>query len=163
MNFDSYLIDHTDVDWASVLSTWHWYLPSELTIWIMNQFGDLFVLLDDEAIHMFDVGGGTLKRVANSQDEFCDLLNRGDNANQWLMIPLVDKLVASGKLLKPGYCYGYMQSPVLGGDYTDENTIVIPIAEQYGVNGSIHEQVKNLPDGSKVTLWVTEGDRHDNA
>lgn len=108
---------------------------------------------------MFDVGGGTLERVADSRDGFSDLIDREDNANQWLMIPLVNELVASGKLLKPGYCYGYLQSPILGGDYTVENTIVIPIAEHYHVNGSIHEQIKDLPDGSKVTLRVTEIDQ----
>ncbi len=156
MHVEDHLVDHSEVDWAVVLSPWHWFLPSELTVWLMNRFGDLFIVLDDGTVHMFDVGGGTLERLADSRDAFCDLLDRDDNANQWLLIPLVEKLAASGKLLKPGYCYGYLQSPVLGGDYTVENTIVVPIAEHFGVNGSIHEQIRDLPDGSKVTIRVTD-------
>ncbi|MDA1053475.1 MAG: hypothetical protein O3C40_23750, partial [Planctomycetota bacterium] len=34
------------------------------------------------------------------------------------------------------------------GDYTVENAIVIPIHEHYSVNASIHEQIKDLPDGT---------------
>ena len=158
MNVDDYLIDQSDVDWSSVLSPWQWFLPPELTVWLMNRFGDLFVVLDGDAVHMFDVGGGTLDRVADSRDHFCNLLDLDDNANQWFMIPLIDKLVAAGKTLKSGYCYGYLQSPVLGGDYAVDNTIVIPIAEQYGVNGAIHEKIKDLPDGAEVTIKVTDGD-----
>ena len=156
MNIDDYLLDHSDVDWGSVLEPWDWLLPPEFTVWLVNRFGDLFVVLDDDSVHMLDVGGGTFEQVASSRDSFCDLLAIDDNANQWLMIPLIDKLVASGKILGPGSCYGYLQSPVLGGDYTIENTIVIPIHEQYGLNATIHEQIKDVPDGTRVKIDFTD-------
>ena len=105
---------------------------------------------------MLDVGGGTFERVADSRDDFCNQLDADDNANQWLMIPLIDKLIAAEKRLRTGYCYGYLQPPVLGGDYTVDNTIVIPIVEHYGLNASIHAQIKDLPDGSPVTLKFSD-------
>ena len=147
-----YLIDHVDIDWAIVLRPWHWLLPEEFTVWLVNCFGDLFLVFDDGTVHMFDVGGGRVTQIARDRDDFLNLIDEGDNANQWLMIPLIDRLVAADVVLKPGYCYGYRQPPVLGGDYTVENTVVIPIAEHYSFHATIHEQIKDLPDGSQVTI-----------
>jgi len=152
MSLDDYLLDQSGVDWPSVLAPWHWLLPAELTVWLANRFGDLCTVLADGTVHMLDVGDGTFEQVAVSRESFCDLLDRSENANPWLMIPLIDKLVAAEKCLRPGYCYGYLQSPVLGGDYTVQNTVVIPIHEHYSLNAELHEQIKDLPDGTAVRI-----------
>lgn len=152
ININDYLLDVTNIDWPSILVPWRFLVPAELTIWLVNQFGDIFAVLEDSSVHMLDVGGGTFKRVADCRDDFCSLIDMDDNANQWFMIPLIDKLVAAKKRLNAGYCYGYLQSPVLGGDYTVENTVVIPIEEHFGLNASIHTQIRDLPDGAPVTL-----------
>lgn len=154
MTLHDYIIDHRGIDWASVLRAWSWLLPTTLTVWIMNRFGDLFLVLDDGTVHMLDVGVGTLTKVAESRDDFANRLDDGDNANQWLMIPLIDRLVTSGLTLQVGECYSYKQPPVLGGDYTVENTCVLPIREHYGAYASIHTQIKDLPDGTEVVINV---------
>ena len=154
MPLHDYIIDHRGIDWPTLLRDWSWLLPPVITVWIMNRFGDLFVVLDDGTVHMLDVGGGTLRKVAESRDDFANKLDEGDNANQWLMIPLIDELVASGVTLGEGQCYSYKQPPVLGGDYTVENTCVLPIPEHYGAYGSIHNQIKDLPDGTEVVINV---------
>jgi hypothetical protein len=156
LDINDYLLDVTEVDWSSALRPWRFLVPAEMTIWLVNRFGDIFAALDDGSIHMLDVGAGTFDRVSVSRDEFCNLLDMDDNANQWLMIPLIQKLVAADKRLRPGYCYGYLQPPVLGGDYTVDNTIVIPIAEHYGLNASIQTQIEDLPDGSAVKFTIAD-------
>lgn len=156
MNIDDYLIDSTEVDWPVVLKDWRWLLPDSLTVWLVNRFGDVFYVQDNGSIHMLDVGGGAVERVADSREQFCDLLDIDDNANDWLMIPLVDDLVAAGRPLKNGYCYGYLRNPVLGGEYTVDNSIVIPILEHYGLNAEFHQQIKDLPDGSSVKIDFTD-------
>jgi hypothetical protein len=154
MSLSDYIIDHRNVDWPTVLREWSWLVPPTFNVWIMNRFGDLFIVLDDGTVHMLDVGGGTLKKVAESRDDFANELDDGDNANQWLMIPLIDRLVAAGLTLREGQCYSYKKPPVLGGDYTVENTCVLPIPEHFGANGSIHNQIKDLPDGTQVMINV---------
>ena len=72
------------------------------------------------------------------------------------MIPLVDEIVAADKTLSPGYCYSYLQLPILGGEYSINNTTMVPIKEHYGLSGEIHKQIKDLPDGSKVTIKFKE-------
>jgi hypothetical protein len=156
MTLHDYTIDHRGIDWPSMLGDWSWLLPATLTVWTMNRFGDLFIVLDDGTVHMLDIGGGTLRKVADSRDDFTTKLDEGDNANQWLMIPLIDRLIASGFTLREGQCYSYKHPPVLGGDYNVQNTCVLPIGEHYAAYASIHNQIKDLPDGTEVVLKVTK-------
>lgn len=158
MELSDYLIDHSTIDWATVLRDWKWLLPKRFTVWLMNRFGDLFIVLDDGSIHMLEVGGGTLERVANDRDEFATLIDEGDNANLWLMIPLIDDLVAAGMTLPDGKCYGYRLSPVLGGEYTVANSFVISIAEHFSFHAYLHQQIKDLPDGAQVVLTFPDAE-----
>ena len=120
----------------------------------MNRFGGLFLEFDDGTIRMFDVGGGTLTDIECDRSYFHTLIGEGDNANQWLIVPLVDKLVSAGIVPEPGHCYGYRQPPVLGGEYTAENVKIRPIVEHYS---NIHEQIENAVDnGTVVTFEVSK-------
>lgn len=152
MLIHNYIIDHTDLDWHALLHEWTWLIPPAFTVWIMNRFGDLFIVLEDGSIHMLDVGGGTLRKVAENRADFATRIDDTDNANEWLMIPLIDRLVSQGVTLAGGRCYSYKVPPVLGGTYTVENVSMLPIVEHYGAYGSIHRQIMNLPDGAEVIL-----------
>lgn len=152
MSLQDYIIDHRDIDWPPVLKEWSWLLPRKFNVWLMNRYGDLFIELDDGPIHMLDISGGTFEKVAASREDFATLIDEGDNANQWLMIPLIDRLVEAGRLLKDGQCYSYIRPPLVGGDYTVENTSIVPIAEHFGVYASIHQQLKDVPDGTEVVI-----------
>jgi hypothetical protein len=152
ISVQDYLIDQGAIDWPEVLSAWRWLLPSELTLWFANRFADLFLLLPDGTVHMLDVGAGSLAKLADSRDDFSSKIE--ENANNWLMIPLVDQLVAAGKRLQPGQCYGLIMPPVIGGDYTIENCAVYPIGDYLGAYGSIQEQISDLPDGTQVVIKV---------
>jgi hypothetical protein len=151
---NDYLIEQSGIDWPAALAGWSWLLPPEFTVWLVNRFADLFLVLSDGSVHMLDVGAGTLRRVADSRDDFCTKIDEGENVNEWLMIPLVDRLVAAGIRLQLGQCYGFKTPPVLGGPYTPENVGPIPIGDYLGGYGSIHEQLRDVPDGAQVVLDV---------
>lgn len=150
MNVNDYLIDQAGYDWSKVLADWHWILPSGFTIWLINRYGDLFIVLDDGAVHMLEVGGGNLSKVADNRNHFAELIDHTDNSNDWLMIPLVDKCVDAGLHLSAGQIYSYKVPPILGGDYTVDNTEVTDIEVHFSVLGQIQNKVKDLPDGTKV-------------
>jgi hypothetical protein len=154
VSIHDYLIDHAAFDWPRLLSAWAWLLPPRVRPWLMNRYGDLFLIYPDGTVHWLDVGRGAVEQVAASRDEFSTKLDEGDNANQWLMIPLVDRAVAAGVRLGPGQCYGFKRPPVLGGDYTVENTAVLPVAEWLGFSGELHEQLREVADGDHVRLVV---------
>jgi len=153
----NYLIDHSQFDWPALLTEWAWLLPPKLTVWLMNRFGDLLLVSEDGSVHMLDVGGGSLTRLAEDREDFCRQLDEGDNVNQWLMVRLVDRVVAAGLRLGPGQCYGYKVPLVLGGDYTVENTAVRSVTEHIDFCGSLHHQIADLPDGAQVVLTVRDG------
>lgn len=164
LRLSDYIIEHAAIDWSDLLSEWAWLLPRKFKVWIVNRFGDLFLILDDGSVHMLDVGGGSLKRVADSRDDFASRLDEDENANDWLMIPLVDKLVAAGVSLRPAECYSYVELPILGGGYTADNTRVVSISQHYKAFGPIHEKLKDLPDGTYVKFEVAErSDEADDA
>lgn len=154
MNINDYLIDHQSFDWAALLSDWDWLLPAEFSVWLMNRFGDLVLIADEGVILFFDVGVGAVERIANNKADFSQKLDAGDNANVWLIIPLIDQLNATGLRLNEGHCYSFLTPPILGGEYSVKNTVTLPITEHYGVYASIHDQIKALPDGAQVVMKV---------
>jgi hypothetical protein len=154
MDINDYLIDHSASDWCTLLADWHTLLPAEFNVWLMNKFGKLFLVATDGTILYFNVTGWAIEKVAENKDEFCDLLNDDGNANYWLMIPLVDKMVAAGITLTDGRCYCFKIPTMLGGEYSVENAATISIEEHFRVNADLYEEVKDLPDGTKVELRV---------
>ncbi len=149
-----YLLDHATWDWPVLLRKWTWLVPPSFTPWIVNRFGDLFIILGDASIHHLDIGVGTLYQVAPNRDEFCKLIDDSENSNNWLMIPLVDQLVAANKTLSVGECYSYRLAPAFGGSYTIENTKVLPVAQHYDTFGPLHELAKDVPNGTQVQFKV---------
>ncbi|WP_148087920.1 DUF1851 domain-containing protein [Gemmata obscuriglobus] len=127
--------------------------------WRMNRYGDLFLISSDGAVSMLDVGTGTLTTVASNATSFDAQLTDEEIADQWLMGSLVESAVAAGLMIGRGECYGFKRPPVLGGDYTVENTFVLPVSEHLAFLGELHKQLRDMPDGSSVELKIRrEGD-----
>jgi hypothetical protein len=115
----------------------------------VNRFGDLFVIFDDRSVHMLDVNSGTVTRVANDRDDFAGQIDRDDNANNWLMIPLVDQCVAAGLSLRSDQCFAYRVPPILGGQYPIANVEPFDLAVNYSLMSHICTQVEKLPEWHK--------------
>ncbi len=150
-----YLLDHAGQDFGAMLKAWHWLLPSALTVWLVNRFGEFIFVFEDGSVHYLDIGSGTLERIAGSRDHFRELIDQHDNANQWLMAPLVDECVESGLSLDPRQCYAFRVLPVFGGEYKIENVMVSKLHGYVEFAGLVHQQIRDLPDGSQVGIVVT--------
>ena len=152
LSVDDYLIDQRGFDWPKLLETWTWLLPSEFSVWLVNRYAELFLVFPDGTVHWLQTDGGSFTKVAENREEFATRID--ENANDWLMIPLVDRCVAAGRVLGLGQCYGFKMPTILGGDFTVENTGVLSIGDYLASRGSIHEQLCDVPDGTKVTLDI---------
>jgi hypothetical protein len=64
--------------------------------------------------------------------------------------------VTAGMTLGPSRCYGFRIPPVLGGSYDLENVVTISQVERYSVMADICRQIKDVPDGTRVKLVVTD-------
>ncbi len=101
MNLHDYLIDLEGKDWQSMLSAWAELLPATFTMWMVNRFGNVIVIVEDGSIHILDIHAATFEQVATSRDHFSDLADIPVSADDWVMIRLVDQGVAAGIELKP--------------------------------------------------------------
>lgn len=159
MHLSDYLLDQPPHDWPTMLAPWHSMLPEEFTLWMVNRFGDLFIILDDGRVDMVDIGAASRQTLAASRDEFSDKLDEGENANVWLMIPLVDACVAAWMALRPGQCYSFKIPPLLReGEYKLENVAILNVEAHYSFYGHIYNETKDLPEGAKVRLKELEQD-----
>jgi hypothetical protein len=154
IDVQDYLIEQAGKDWAGLLSGWVEMLPSSFTVWLVNKFGDVIAVFDDGSVHLLDIGACALKRVSASREEFIALIDVDDNANDWLMIPLVDQCVAASMCLGVDQCYGFKIPPLLGGGYDVGNVAAISLSEHYSCLANLYHQSKDLPDGSKVRIVV---------
>lgn len=155
MDISDYLIEQQGKDWAKLLSDWAWLLPNDLTVWMVNRFGDIVLVLDDGTVHFLDVGAGTLKQIAETREDFCVKVDADDNAGIWFLISLVDECAEAGMSLSVDQCYTFKLAPVFGGQYSIENIEVGDLEVNYSLLGQTHDQIKDLPDGSTVNLVVS--------
>lgn len=156
MNLQDYLINQEGKDWPNLLSGWDFLLPASFTVWLVNAFGDVFAVFDDDSVNLLDVGNGTIERIAKDRDECAQKIDLHHNANAWLMLNLVDACVKSGLKLSPDQCYGFKIPPILAGTYKIDNIVPTDLSVHYSFLADICRQTKDLPDGTKVRIVVTQ-------
>lgn len=156
METDDYLIDHSDFDWKALLGSWEWLLEDEMEVapWLVSRFGDLFFIDELGIVNWLNVSDGELTEVASSEAEFIELLDTGDNADDWFLMSLVDDMLVAGKTLAAGQCYGFKTLPVLGGEFEASNVEVRTIIDYWMVCGRIHAQLDGLPDGTELDIDI---------
>jgi hypothetical protein len=148
MMLKAYTIDPIGQDWDRLLAGWSSILPSCFEVALVSCFGDVFIVPEDHSVHMLDIGGARLDRVAGSTAEFGESVLQ--NVDEWLLPKLVDECLAAGLVLGPNELYGYRIPPFLGGDYSVENIEVTNIVLHYDLLGDIFEQTRDLPDGTPI-------------
>lgn len=156
MKIHDYLIEQGGKDWSELLSGWLGVLPASFTVWLVNRVGGVFAVFEDGSVHMLDVGTGVVQRLADNRDDFATRIDADNNANNWLMIPLVDQCVAAGLTLSEDQCYGYKVPPILGGKYEVENVSPINLSVHYSLLADIFRQTKGLPDGTRIKAVVID-------
>ena len=133
MTVHDYLLDPDKPDWPTILAAWRPLLPYEFSIWLMNRFGDLFVVAADHSVSWVEVAAGTLTLVADNWQDFSRQMDEGTHLEAWLHADLIDELVANGQVLGPGQCYGLRIGLAQGGTYAAANTVVRSIPQHFAL------------------------------
>jgi hypothetical protein len=149
------------VDLARVraaLVDWSWLLREGA--WdpiLVSAAGDVFLVRESGEVFRLDTGGGELTRIAGSRAEFEAALQDPELIKDWLLTPVVEELLESGRGLVHGQCYGFSILPVFEeGSYGAANRFPLSAVEHVGVTGSLHGQLQGVPDGQKIRLSVVE-------
>ena len=133
----------------NLTADWTWLIGTDKKPILVSAIGDMFLKADNENIYWLDVGQGKLKLVANDTHDFRNKLTDIEQVNEWFMIDLTIELL-SDKKLKDGQLFSFKKLPVIGGDYSVDNFEPADIEVHFCIAGQIHEQTKDLPDGTKI-------------
>jgi hypothetical protein len=146
--------DITNIDIEDILSCWMWKVTDMKAVAVMSVLGDLFLVGKDDAVYWLQTDNGDLTKVAEDLAQFEQYLNDEEKIDLWFLPLLVEKLITSGKILNENEVYSYKKLPVIGGEYSVENIDPADISVHLAFSGQICEQIKDLPDGTKVNIEV---------
>jgi hypothetical protein len=144
------------IDKEQMLQFWRWLIPASRTLLFATALGDLFLTDADGQVFWLDVGSGRLQQIAANEAEFERAARDPENISLWFGAVLVDELRAAGRVLGPGECYCFLKLPLLGGEYEPDNFRVYDVVTHFRVWGPIHEQLRDLPDGTTIEFEVVE-------
>ncbi len=141
---------------AELRRAWAWLLPEEFKPVLFSALGDMFFETAAGDVRWLNTGTGEVSTVADDLDAFRAGLGT-ERADEFFLPPLIADLIAAGKPLGPGQCYAYVTLPVFAeGGYTVDNLVPISMKEHFGFTGSVHEQLRDLPEGARVRFKVTD-------
>lgn len=144
-------------DAKDLLSEWRWLLGDSMELLLVSSLGDMFLADGDGRVHWLDAGAGMLEPVAESPAQFKELMQQRENANQWFVPQLVGDLLTGGKQLASGECFSYKVPPILGGKLEAANLEPADLSVHFSILGQIHQQVKDLPPGTRLSDVKIEG------
>ncbi|MEQ8477798.1 T6SS immunity protein Tdi1 domain-containing protein [Fulvivirga sp.] len=141
---------------AKLTESWTWLIGTDKEVLLVSTIGDMFLTDNNKRVYWLDVGGGELKLVANTIEDFEEKLKNVEQVNEWFMIDLTTELRLSNKKLKDGQLYSYYKLPIIGGGYTVDNFAPLSIKKHFSYLGDVHRQIKDLPDGTKVEIKIVD-------
>lgn len=153
-------MDHSRSDFlpdevtAVDLSGWAGVLPAQCRVLGANLFADMFLADAAGAVHMLEVSAASIAKIADSEAEFRQRCI--DDEDGWLLRPLVDRCRSAGMSPSATQCYAFTKLPVFGGEYKADNIWLCSWSEWITYTASMYAQIKDLPDGSRVSISVVD-------
>ncbi|MEJ1096409.1 MULTISPECIES: T6SS immunity protein Tdi1 domain-containing protein [unclassified Pseudoxanthomonas] len=141
---------------AIVEDAWGWTGLKPDQIVGDNEFGNL--MIKDKAGNYWRLCPEDLycKIIASSRAELDQLSHDQAFLQDWYMEELVQQARERLGALPPGFKYCFKIPGTLGGEYGGDNLASIPLRELISASGHIALQIKDLPDGAKITLNVVD-------
>ncbi len=132
------------------LDGWMWAITDQLTVIAISAFGDTFFRKSDDTILLLDTIEGTLKTVADNLASFTASLQETEGRDELLLAGFVIGARQRGLTLGPAECYDFVLAPILGGETSVEQMQKLDYVVKVHIAGQLHEQVKDLPPGTKI-------------
>ncbi|HEX5362964.1 MAG TPA: T6SS immunity protein Tdi1 domain-containing protein [Gallionella sp.] len=145
------------IGWASLTCTpseesvqqlavsWGWLIREPFVPVLFTALGDVFFQPDSGGIWWLNTGTAEVTRVADSVDQFRELLGT-EIVDEWFLPDLIEQLHAAGKVPDDGECYTYVTLPIFAeGKYEVDNLNPVPAYEHFMLTGDIHCEVLSRP------------------
>jgi hypothetical protein len=144
-------ISPNGVDMEALLSDWIWAMAEPLRPVLITALGDVFAQGESGAVYFVDVVGGAISIVADDGATFQELLQDAKFVTERMYPSRIVELRRAGMSLEPGQVYSHKHPLVLGGEDELENIEQTDVAVHVGIHGQIHQQVKDLPEGTSIS------------
>jgi Domain of unknown function (DUF1851) len=138
-----------------ILIAWGWTGIEPLDVVGENEFGNLIVKDVHGSYWRICPEDCDCRVVASNRQELDALSKDQDFLRDWHMSALVDRAFAVLGVLAEGRKYCLKIPSVMGGEYSEENFGTIGLDELIRASGHIAQQVKDLPDDTKVRVVIT--------
>lgn len=149
-NLEDFLAKFDDDSADRLIAYWTWLIGNDRTPIMVSAMGDMFLRDKEDNIFLLNAGEGNINLVARGLKEFEKKLADVNQVTEWFKIDLVEDLKNSGQDLNDKQVYSYKKLPVLGGDYSPSNFEVTDIEVHFCFAGEVHQQVRDLPDGTRI-------------
>ncbi|ATC63497.1 hypothetical protein CMV30_05745 [Nibricoccus aquaticus] len=140
---------------SSALEAWSWLLVAEKKLILVTAFADVFFESAD-GIWFLDTLEGDLKHVCQSSEDLDAILSSDEGKDHYLLSGFVDRAIREGRILGEEECYDFRLHPVVGGAIDYSNIEKISAVVALHIRGQLHEQVRHLEPGTKISNFVFE-------
>ncbi|WP_377115200.1 T6SS immunity protein Tdi1 domain-containing protein [Pseudoalteromonas sp. M58] len=142
MTLNDLTVNFSHLNRDSLLSDWEWLLEGKFLPILMSASGDAFVQhFENGEVWWLDTGGAEFSKVAESPEQFNELLSDKEFVVECFAIQMVGDLIQSGKVLSNGQIYSLIQPWLLGGEYKISNINPTDIEVHFSLSGQIAKQV----------------------
>jgi hypothetical protein len=153
---DDLIINISNINQSELIENWLWLIPDFKQILLISKMGDMFLSANNGHVYWLATDDGSLTKIADSKAEFEQMLTDEANIDNWFLPSLVGKLLVANKYLGKNEVYSFKKLPIIGGEYSVDNIDPVNISVHFTLTGIIHEQIKDLPDGTKVQIKAVD-------
>jgi hypothetical protein len=153
----SYFILPSSETLKNALDSWQWIELGDRIPILVTAFADVFFSAHD-GIWFLDTLEGKLKHVFQLRVELEAELLTEKGQDIFLFSPFVDRAIREGNSLDEGQCYDFLLNPIIGGAIEYDNVGKMNFLVALNIRGQLHDQVRHLPAGTKISNFVMEGE-----
>lgn len=141
IDFSSLVCTPSDESVQQFVASWGWLIREPFVPVLFTALGDVFIQPDSGGIWWINTGTAEVTRVADSFEQFRELLGT-EQADEWFLPGLIDQLHVAGKVAEAGECYTYVTLPIFAeGKYEVDNLNPVPAYEHFALTGDIHREI----------------------
>lgn len=145
-------VGHLDID--RLLAEWRWLYPNQARLVARNAFGDIFIADETGQIMRIDVAVGKLEVVAASEVQFREFAQNTENRESWFAESDEQRFSAKGLIPDKTQCIAFDIPLVFADSGKTGKPYIADVYEQVSFLGDVNRQIKDMPDGGKVSLKI---------
>jgi hypothetical protein len=139
-----------------IQKSWGWVGIDPIEVVGENDFGNLMIKDSEGKYWRLCPEDIYCRVVANNREELDQMSTDQEFLADWYMQGLMEQAVEKLGTLEADRKYCLVTPGPLGGEYSASNIQTAPLIEIVRLSGYLGEQIKDLPEGAKIKLEVTE-------